>query len=320
MEQLILWFLSFFSFLGSLNVIKRLKDQRGEADPDPADDDPPDDDPGTDDLIEGLDDVTLEGLDLDEEEEEPEEEEEDGEPDKKSPEGVLEKLQGQVGTLEKRLNDKETHIKNLNVALHQARQEKKGKDTEEEAPLTDQQLLGLFKEHQNDPGTLFNIIKYVAQQSAKGVEKKAVDASQIAQKKSDIDNRLIKAYPDLAKDDSELRTGVNSVKTDLNIDDHPYGDLFALGVMTMNNLETLMKQARDEGKQEALKGKVEDKRKETVKKNALTPGGEKPSKAKQSSTELSGKALDVAKQMGLNKSQSKLYARLISKKSNMVEV
>uniref|UniRef100_A0A6M3J099 Uncharacterized protein n=1 Tax=viral metagenome TaxID=1070528 RepID=A0A6M3J099_9ZZZZ len=267
------------------------------------------------DISEGLDDVELEGLDDKKEPEETEEIEEESE--EKLSEKEEPSLDEKCKILEGKLTERETHIKNLNVALHQARQTKKADKPDEDTPLTREQLMAVFKEHQDNPETLFNVVEYMAKQYGKKAESSAIDATKIAQKKSDIDNRLLQAYPDLAKDDSDLRTGVNLVKTEMGIDDHPYGDLFALGAMTMNNLDVLLKQAREEGKQEALKGKVEDKRKEAVKKNALTPKGKTDSK-----TMVTGLTKDqesTAKQMGLKGNQLKIYARLITKKPVNVE-
>jgi hypothetical protein len=71
-------------------------------------------------------------------------------------------LQTQVTKLE---GDK----RNLNTALHQARQEKKQKkgDTDAGEQLTNDQIEELIREHADDPKVMTNIIGYIAEQSAK---------------------------------------------------------------------------------------------------------------------------------------------------------
>ena len=68
--------------------------------------------------------------------------------------------------------------KSLNIALNQERQKNKTKppENESETPLNRDQLLGIMKEHKDDPETLFNVFEYMTKKAGKDIEKAAVDA------------------------------------------------------------------------------------------------------------------------------------------------
>lgn len=262
--------------------------------------------------LEDLDDVelNLDGEEDDENKEEEKEKEKSAKKDKqedkdKKPEITLEQLQEQ-------LDQKENKIKDLNVALHQERQAKKalkeGKD--DEPALTEAQLRQLFSEHQDDPDTMFNLMKYMVKQGVKGTEEKAVDAAEISQRKKQLDDLVTQTYPDMLKDTSELRTDANTIKSKLRIDDHPFGDFLAISAMVHRDMGQLLKNEYERGRQEALGDKADQHRKKTVKKASLTPPGKGSDK---SETALPANIEEVSSRIGLSKRGKEIYGQLRKK-------
>ncbi len=216
--------------------------------------------------------------------------------------------------LETRLSERDSHVTDLNKAIHGLRKELKETKTakldSEETVFTDSQLVNLLEEHKDDAPTLLQVVKHVAKQSAKGAEKGAVDQAAISGTKKELDGFLSTTYPDLSTEGSEIRVVVDQTKDRLGLSDHPYGDFLGTGAMLLQNIESFTAQAREEGKQDALKEMADGKRKEDIKKNLpASPGSGK----KGASSVISADVLKTAKQMGLNKSQTKIYAQMRSK-------
>ena len=182
--------------------------------------------------------------------------------------------------------------KELNRALHEERQKRKEKD---EVALTDDQIMGLLNEYKDDPRTLLNVIKYQAQQAARGETKKAVEDEGTKAKKAEADAYLAKTFPDLDKDGSELRTAVNKTKEYIGVADHPMGDLIGTAVEYLRAGPVLMRQAYEKGVADAKAGKAEEARKGEIKETLLTPKGSPPGKREASTPEIA----DVAKRLGL---------------------
>ena len=204
--------------------------------------------------------------------------------------------------METRLKDLETTVsrlqedkKNLNKALHEERQTKKAKD-DGEVKLSDAEVTKLLEEYKDDPQTLKNIIRYIAKEEAKGAKREAIDETEIATKKKEIDTYLQSDLPELSKEGSELRGVVDNIKKHLNIEDHPFGDLFAVGVHMAMNRKTLLQSAFDAGKKAALGDKGEAARKDAIKGNELLKGGKKvPGQG-----DLTAAHKDVAKRLGIS--------------------
>lgn len=261
---------------------------------------------------EGLDDVDLDlgdGVELpEEEEEEIEGDEKDKKPDKPEDDPV------------KELNDKITkqaeQIKNLNIALSEQRAKRKEEKGEKEPALTEPQLLALFREHKDDPDTLYNLTKYMVDQGSKKGKEEAVDAAEISRNQKEISNELLKQYPDLADDSSDIKQSVSKVKSNLRIADHPYADLLAISAMTYNSMPDLLKAEYEKGKAEGMKAKnTEEARKEGIKNGKLT-GGNGDNKPKKPS--MSKNAMDIANRIGLSESGKKTYLKLLAKKTEEI--
>jgi hypothetical protein len=220
-------------------------------------------------------------------------------------------VQKEIGELKKKVGD-------LNKALHEERQAKKGAaKKEEEAPLSKAELLKLYKEYQDDPDTLFQLISYTAEQAAKGASKEVVDKSKVAENKKETDAFLQNNYPDLYKEDSDLRQAVEKTKAEMGFGDHPYGDFVGTAVQVLINAPKILKQIYDQGRNDALSGKAEKTRKEIVKESGLTPKGKK---AGAESANLTDAQKDVASRLGLTGSKLKTYEKIVSKGAKIISV
>jgi hypothetical protein len=140
-----------------------------------------------------------------------------------------------------------------------------GEKAPDEIELTDVQLEQLLEAHDADPKMRVQIIKQIAKQASKGAEVKATDAIEIKNMKSAQDQYLSTNWPDLAKDDSELRVNLEKAKTVLRIGDSPFSDFLSMGALMLMRLPEFVKAAEDRGRSEALGQKIEGKRKDKIK-------------------------------------------------------
>ena len=109
---------------------------------------------------------------------------------------------------------------------------------------------------------------------------------------------------------------MNEIKGKLGFEDHPYGDFIGVSALVMTNLESIRNAAKEEGKAEALKGLADDNRKKSIKSNVLPIPKSKIAVSKSTPSQV----VKVAKQMGMNKGQTKIYAQLMSKSKNTVAI
>lgn len=207
----------------------------------------------------------------------------------------------------------------LKKALHEERQEKKGKKSDgndgDTPTLSDAQLKALLEEHRDDPDVLMNIIKYKVEQVAKGMKKDAMSEVDMQQKKAQVDQFMKTRYPDYDDEDSDVRRGLAPVKKALGLDDHPFGDYFAAGVQVLNSLPDIVKHWFEEGKKAAVGDTANEKRKEQIKDGQLSPSGKKTDDDKYAQG-LTASQLDTAKRLGFKtKQQLTLYRDQILKNS-----
>lgn len=208
-------------------------------------------------------------------------------------------------------------ISDLNKALHEERKSKKEAAKEEAPPLSDAEIKKLFKEYQDDPDTLFQIVKYTAEQAAKGASKDVVDKGKIAENRKETESFLQKNYPDVFKEDSDLHQHVSKTKAEMGLADHPYGDFLGTAVQVLINAPSIMKQVYDRGRNDALSGKAEKTRKEIVKESGLTPKGRSVGAE---SGKLTDAQKDVAQRLGLTGSKLKTFEKIVAKNAKMITV
>lgn len=258
-----------------------------------------------------LDDVIIEETDV----EDPEKEEAKPAEDKKPAEKPVDdstKSKDEIDRLTRKVSD-------LNKALHEERKSKKeaAKASEETPPLSKAELQKLWKEYQNDPDTLFQITAYMTEQAARGASKEVIDKNKIGENKKETDAFLQKNYPDLYKEDSEMRRAVDKTKDEMGFTDHPYGDFVGTAVQLLINAPNIMKNVYDKGRNDALSGKAEKTRKEVVRESGLTPKGKPPGKE---AAHLTDSQKDVASRLGLTGNKLKTFEKIVSKNAKIISV
>jgi hypothetical protein len=221
-------------------------------------------------------------------------------------------------TMEQRLTRLEEDKKNLKIALHKERQEKKAAKAAPDDPvLTDEQLEKILEENP-DSATQLKVVRYMAEKIAKGERKTAIEDVNAGQRSREMNKLLLDRYPDLADEGSAMRVEIEETKENLGISDHPYGDFFAVGARVLENLPTILTNAYEKGKKEALGEKAELKRGEKINGGKLTPGGKKT--APSGVEGLTKEQNESATQMAMTPSQRKIYAQLVGKNTKTVSV
>ena len=114
-----------------------------------------------------------------------------------------------------------------------------------------------------------------------------------------------------------MRADIDRTKDELGIADHPYGDMFAVGFNLFKDMDELIEAAYEGGKEDALKGTADDKRKKEIKDKALPSSKKLPYKKTYG---LSASQIETATQMGLTQDQLPAYTKLVGKKPRIVSV
>lgn len=229
-------------------------------------------------------------------------------------------LSAEIKSLKDEIEQLKETKKSLNTALHQARQDKKKPDDKsgDTSPLTKAQLRQILADNKDDEDTLLDIVEYMAQQAARGASKDAVNATEIKKTKVELDEYISEKFPSLSDPGTGMREEIDQTKGKLALGDHPFGDYLAIAARVLDDLPTLIEDAKKEGA--AGKTNIEGKRKETIKDN-LTPDAKKK-KGDKDQHGLTGSQLEAAKQMGLKGGALKTYEMLVgkSKKPRVISV
>lgn len=224
--------------------------------------------------------------------------------------------------LAERIAKGEEHLQNLNKAiaeanrtLHNLRQEKKAPAAADEVPLTNAQLLKLMEDAKGDNETLLQIIRYTAEQAAKGAKKDAVAETDIIKKRDESIAALRGLFKE-GYDDPETLKAVDDVKDYYGITDHPFGDIFARGVLTMKMLPMIVESWKAKLAEFDKKGKS-DAEKARQDKIASQGGGSRTKGTggggeSKNNFGLSAGQLDVARRLGYNTPEKlKRYAAIV---------
>lgn len=224
--------------------------------------------------------------------------------------------------LAERIAKGEEHLQNLNKAiaeanrtLHNLRQEKKAPAAADEVPLTNAQLLKLMEDAKGDNETLLQIIRYTAEQAAKGAKKDAVAETDIIKKRDESIAALRGLFKE-GYDDPETLKAVDDVKDYYGITDHPFGDIFARGVLTMKMLPMIVESWKAKLAEFDKKGKS-DAEKARQDKIASQGGGSRTKGTggggeSKNNFGLSAEQLDVARRLGYNTPEKlKRYAAIV---------
>jgi len=231
-------------------------------------------DEGAEDSAEKESDAIVVGFDDLEEEDSDDPEEGEKKEDKKAKDTATEKEDEKYQKLLDRYNRLSTHKTDLDKALHEARQ-KKGTDA---APkFTRAQLKTILEENQDDPDTLLNVIETLTSQAAKTVTEDAMSKADLNRAAKEADTMLLSRWPSLAEDGSDLRLACDEKKEQYGLGDSPLGDLLSMSLLVMDDLPSLIKKYKEEGRKEALGETAEEKVKAAAKSTKLKGKGEKGS-------------------------------------------
>lgn len=296
---------------------------------DPVEPDPEDDDEEPEAIVDGVD--LGGGGEDDEEKDKGKKKEKKGEGDKKPEEDKGGDVEKRLAELEKNYAAASAHVKDLQVALHQTRQEnkalKEGKGKEEgEVKFTDAQLQKILDDNQGDHGVLLRVVEQKQRQVANELNKKTLDEVDAKQNKEKFNAFFQKEWPEVLQEGSEIRGHIDKIKAELGVDSHPYGDAFAAGMFFMTNWKPALKKATDEayerGKTEALGGKVKEQQKKLVKEAKLSPTGKGAGGTEKVGSTLSPRQLQAARQMGIKPGsrQEAIYKKLVSGKGIIATV
>ena len=304
-------------------VLMILRDQRGSFGEGDSDDDTSDDDDKSqadadtkDEKEEDFDDDDF-TIDLDEKEEDEDEEakKKAAEAKAKTSEEEAKKLRSEVETFK----EKEKEWKRDMYQARKDREEKRGPEDKDAKPLSDAQLTKLLDDAETDGDSTvkLNVLKYMAQQIAKGEATKIVNTAEMGRKSDGFKKTLEDRFPDITDPTSDMRADINSAKEELGIVDHPYGDMFAVGFKLFQDMDDMIDASFEAGKEEGLKGVADEKRKKEIKAKSLPSSTRSPYKKTHG---LTASQLETATLMGLDKDQLPAYAKLVGKKPRTVSV
>jgi hypothetical protein len=155
-----------------------------------------------------------------------------------------------------------------------------------------------------EPKMKLQIYKQIAKQTSKGTEVKATEAIEIKNIKEQQDSYLARNWPDITKEDSELRGHLDKAKSILRVEDSPFSDFLAMGSLMLARMPEFIKAAEERGRAAAMP----DNRKKAIKDGKPPAGGTPPNKqdepAESNNYGLSAEQMEVAKKnFGFTKPQ-----------------
>ena len=290
-------------------ILRMLANQRGEV----GDDDDSDSDNDTlddDDVIE------IDPNDLGDDDDDDDDDSSDGDDDSSDDntpdfKAELAKSRDLLKKQDKTIKENNRNFYNMRKKFEKLEADSsKDKDTQ----FTDTQLKNMIEENQDDPGVMLQIMKHVSKQVASGEAKGEVIASEIAQRKKEMDDYLLLNYPDAYTEGSKDHQSIQQAKDYLHLNDHPLADTLAAAVTAFLQQPDLLEAARKEGRESAAQ--VETNRKKSIKENSLETG-----KKKVVAASLPSDHAAMAKQLGLTtKKQIALYKQLLNKGKNTAAV
>lgn len=297
------------------HFVMLMKDQKGEAnldvdDPEPGEEPEPEEEGEQEEPDPNADpDVTLELG----EEESGEEEGEEGEEEETETKGIIESLTKQVRDLEKIKDNDQTYITQLKSQINALRSDinsiKDDKGGDEAAQFTDQQLVNILTEHKDDPAMMLAVVKQAVKQATADIKPDIERDTDLAGKKKETESYLNDNWPNWKSDDS-IQTDLKAAKEYLGVQDHPLSDFMAMSTMIMNQLPTIIKNAKEEGKKEALGEKADGARKRSIKANSLAKTGTKKGGKTAS---LSDTETETENLLNMNPQQKKIYRQMLQK-------
>lgn len=220
-------------------------------------------------------------------------------------------LNTRLAALETEAQQRQGHVSDLNRAIHGYRQEIKAlKSTKKDdvVDFSDAQITKILDEHKDDPAVLLQVFKQVSKQQTAGLKDDAVAETEITQQRGYFDNYLNQTWPQLQDEGSQHFQELQQAKKHMRVEDHPYGNYMAMGSVMLQRMPQLLKDAREEGRNEALKVRSEKQRKAKIKGKRLEGTG----KRSPASAGVSDSIKATAKTIGLTTDkQIAIYAKML---------
>lgn len=219
--------------------------------------------------------------------------------------------------LEAKLSDAQKEINRLGYALRKKEDHSK---EPKETPLTKQQLMNIFKEHQDEPEIVFQVIDELQKQGKLDAQQAAEKSLDIKTKKKDTEAFINSIYPDALKEGTELNKSIATTIEWAHLDGHPMAHEAALGMLLLKNMPETIKEIRELAKKEAeelvskqLKDKTEVARKKSI--DAGKPAKSAGASDKTETATLTAAQLETARSLGIKTpEQLKRYAKIVGKK------
>lgn len=234
-------------------------------------------------------------------------------------------IEKRIAELEKNYESASNHVKDLQKALHQTRQENKqlkegkGQQKTEDEFLTDEQVQAILEEHGNDWKTVLRVVNHQAAKAAAKARGEVVNEVETKKVQQRLTEFLQAEWPDVVKEDSEIRPHLEKTKEELGIEASPYGDFLAAGAHFLTNwrkmADQIVKQTEERVRKEALGEKAESSRKKVVQQTSLSVKGS-ADKTK-AAPAVPANVDAVVKQMNMTPNQKKIYMQLVGKRGKM---
>ncbi len=204
----------------------------------------------------------------------------------------------ELADLKRQLGEAKSEILQLSTTIHGLKKGTGEETKSDEKPkLSRHQIIGILKEHGQDPEVLLNVIDYLAEEKALSTRDealKSVSQDQWSSNLRGVSNRILSEDKYL-QTNVELKSNLSEMSKNLGFADHPAG---LLATYAIYRLSEFNKESSDD---------VESKRVETAKR---VRGMEKPRTpdAQTKQVGLSTEQLQVAKKLGVD---PKLYAKFV---------
>lgn len=225
-----------------------------------------------------------------------------------------------LAELTNKLTEAQKEINRLGYALRKKDDTKEEKET----PFTKEQLFQLYKEHKDSPEVVFQIFEEMSKQGKVDAQEAAERSIDIKNKKSETEKFIKDTWPDAVSEGTELYDGIQNAIKWAHLENHPFAQEAALGLLLLRNYPETIKQIEENAKKEAektnqknLKDKNENARKASIKAGQSSKaGGSDDNKA----ASLSPDQMDTAKRLGIDKDPKKLarYAKIVAKKGETI--
>lgn len=217
----------------------------------------------------------------------------------------------EVGELKRQLSDTQKELLKVSQTLHSLTTKKEEPTKvkgEEKEKLTRSQIVGILKEHKDDPEVLFNVIDYLAEEKALSTRDKTledVNRRTWEGNLSGISGRIL-AEDKLLSTKPEHKDIIAEYARNLGLDNHPVGHLAAHAIYVLSELN------KDPSALFSVYGKptseANSDRVDAIKRTKTLDKTKTPSVKVGGSIGLSSEEMEVAKKFGVN---PKLYSRFL---------